>query len=297
MKLSVLMSVYRKESPDFFRQSLDSLAAQTLPANEFLIVEDGPLGKELQAVIADYKSRLPIVSLSLPVNVGLGAALREGLNVCGGEFVARMDSDDICVLERFRMQMDFLERNPLVDVLGGAWVEFDEDPSRPHSMRSLPAEGPELLRYARFRNPINHPAIIFRRASVLAAGSYRSYLDFEDYHLFARMLMLGYRLYNMKEILLYHRVGNGMMSRRGGYAYFKRDIAFQLYLYRIGFLGALGCLRNILLRAPVRLTPTYLRALCYGLLLRTRFTPKPASCGENQVVKGHDLGSAVSHSN
>ena len=291
------MSVYARESPAFFRQSLDSIAGQTLAADEIVIVEDGPLGEELKAVIAAYKSCLPIVSLRLPANVGLGAALREGLNVCRGEYVARMDSDDICVPERFWMQMNFLERNPRVDVVSGTWVEFDEDPSRPHSMRALPAQGPELLRYARFRNPINHPAVIFRKASVLAAGNYQSYLDFEDYHLFARMLMLGYCLYNMQEILLYHRVGNGMMTRRGGYAYCKRDILFQFYLYRIGLLGACGCLRNILLRAPARLTPSFLRALCYRFLLRRRFTPTRAARGESQVLKGHNLNPAVSDSN
>jgi len=296
MKLSVLMSVYARESPAFFRQSLDSIAAQTLPADEVVIVEDGPLGEELKAVIASYKSCLPIVSLRLPANVGLGAALREGLNVCRGEYVARMDSDDICVPERFWTQMNFLKRNPCVDVVGGTWVEFDEDPSRPHSMRVLPAQGPELLRYARFRNPINHPVVIFRKASVLAAGSYQSYLDFEDYHLFARMLMLGYSLYNMDEILLYHRVGNGMMTRRGGYAYFKRDIAFQFYLYRIGLLNVFGCVRNILLRAPIRLTPGVLRALCYRLLLRRRFTPGLTSSGNNRVVKGYGFNRAVSDS-
>jgi glycosyltransferase involved in cell wall biosynthesis len=271
------MSVYTKESPAFFRQSLDSIAAQTLPADEIVIVEDGPMGEELKMVIAAYKSCLPIVSLRLPAHVGLGASLREGLNVCRGEYVARMDSDDICVPERFWMQINFLERNPRVDVVSGTWVEFDEDPSRPHSMRILPAEGSELRRYAKFRNPINHPAIIFRKASVLAAGSYQSCLDFEDYHLFARMLMRGYSLYNMKEILLYHRVGNGMMTRRGGYAYLKRDIAFQFYLYRIGLLGAFGCLMNILLRAPVRLMPSFLRALCYKFLLRRRFTFRTVS--------------------
>jgi glycosyltransferase involved in cell wall biosynthesis len=262
------MSVYAKESPAFFRQSLDSLAAQTLPADEVVIVEDGPLGEDLQSVIADYKSRLPIVSLRLPVNVGLGAALREGLNVCRGECVARMDSDDVCLPERFRMQMDFLERNPRVDVVSGTWAEFDEDPSRPHSLRSLPVDGPELLRYAKLRNPINHVTVVFRKASMLAAGSYQPFLDFEDYHLFARMLMLGYSLYNMKEILVNVRVGNGMLARRGGYSYFKREIRFQFFLRKLGLLTAAECARNILLRAPIRLTPPFVRALCYRLLLR-----------------------------
>ena len=79
MKLSVLMSVYCKESPAFLCQCLDSLVSQTLQADEVVIVEDGPLGKALEASIASYQASLPIVSLSLPVNVGLGEALRAGL--------------------------------------------------------------------------------------------------------------------------------------------------------------------------------------------------------------------------
>lgn len=271
MKLSVLMSVYCEESPVFLRQCLDSLAAQTLPADEVVIVEDGPLGEELEAVIADYRTGLRIVSLCLPANVGLGEALCAGLNVCQGEYVARMDADDICIPERFQLQLAFLEQNPRVDVASGTWAEFDRDWSKLHSLRILPATGRELLRYAKLRNPINHVTVIFRKAAVLAAGGYQSFPGFEDYHLWARMLVLGYRLCNMDVILVFVRVGNGMQGRRGGYTYFKRDIAFQMFLYKIGLLGVSECIRNILLRAPIRLAPILLRSLCYRLFLRKRF--------------------------
>src|SRR5208282_1865908 len=125
MKLSVLMSVYNRESPAYFGQCLDSLVAQILPANEVVLVKDGPLGSDLEDVIARYQLRLPIVSLSLPANVGLGEALRAGLDLCLGEYVARMDSDDICVPERFQLQTAFLESNRQVDIVGSAWAEFD----------------------------------------------------------------------------------------------------------------------------------------------------------------------------
>jgi glycosyltransferase involved in cell wall biosynthesis len=279
MKLSVLMSVYCKESPAFLCQCLDSLVSQTLQADEVVIVEDGPLGKALEASIASYQASLPIVSLSLPVNVGLGEALRAGLQVCRGEYVARMDSDDICMPCRFQIQMDFLERNPDVDVVSGTWAEFDEDCSRPHSLRRLPATGPALLRYAKFRNPINHVTAVFRKSAVLAAGSYQSFHGFEDYHLWARMLTLGYRLHNIEEILVCVRVGNGMQGRRGGFGYFKREIAFQSYLRKIGLLSGTEYIGNILLRAPIRITPVFVRALCYKLFLRKRFTSELRSAG------------------
>jgi O104-antigen biosynthesis beta-1,3-galactosyltransferase len=268
MKLSVLMPVYYKESPAYLRQSLDSLAMQSLAADEVVIVEDGPLGEQLDAVIAEYRKILPIVSLRLPVQSGLGAALSAGLHLCQGEYVARMDSDDICVPERFEKQMSFLDTNHEVDVVGGAIAEFAEDVSLPHSIRRLPATGSALRRFARSRTPMNHMTVVFRKASVVAAGNYEPCQGFEDYHLWARMLMLGYSLYNMKEILVYARSGNGMQGRRGGLAYLKGEIGFQAFLRRMGLLGAPEAIWNILMRGPIRLAPESIRAQCYRLFLR-----------------------------
>ncbi len=269
MKLSVLMSVYDKESPAFLRQCLDSLAIQTLPADEVVIVEDGPLGEQLEATIGEYRKILPIVSLPLPAHVGLGSALRAGLYMCRGEYVARMDTDDVSVPERFSKQVSFLENHRKVDVVGGAIAEFDEDCTAPRSIRLLPATGLSLRRFAKSRTPMNHMTVVFRKASVVAAGGYEPFPGFEDYHLWARMLTLGYRLHNMNDILVYARCGNGMQGRRGGLAYLKREIEFQLYLRKIGLLDAAGSLLNILMRGPIRLAPESFRSLCYSLFLRT----------------------------
>jgi glycosyltransferase involved in cell wall biosynthesis len=268
MKLSVLMPVYDRESASYLRQSLDSLAAQTLRADEVVLVEDGPLGEELAAVIAAYAAYLPLVPLRLPVHAGLGIALRAGLNACRGEFVARMDSDDICVPNRFQKQLAFLESHPEVDVVGGAIAEFGANCPAANSVRRLPVTNRALLRFASFRNPLNHMTVVFRRASVQAAGSYRPCPGFEDYHLWVRMLALGCRLHNMDEVLVYARCGNGMQNRRGGLAYFKQEMAFQFFLHKMGMLRASGCLRNVLVRAPIRLAPAFIRSFCYGLFLR-----------------------------
>jgi glycosyltransferase involved in cell wall biosynthesis len=269
MKLSVLMPVYDKETPANLCQCLDSLAIQTLPADEVVIVEDGPLGEELNGTIAAYRKVLPIASLALPIHIGLGAALRAGVYGCRGEYVARMDSDDICVPERFQKQVSFLDRNPEIDVVGSAIAEFEQDCSNPRSIRLLPAAGQALRQFAKSRTPMNHMTVVFRKASVVSAGNYESCQGFEDYHLWARMLTLGYRLHNMDEVLVCVRCGNGMQSRRGGLAYLKADIEFQSFLRKMGLLDAAGSLLNILMRAPLRLAPSPVRALCYNLFLRT----------------------------
>jgi glycosyltransferase involved in cell wall biosynthesis len=269
MKLSVLMSIYAKESPAFLRQCLDSLAVQTLPADEVVIVEDGPLGEPLKATIAEYRKILPIVLLPLPFHAGLGAALRAGVYLCQGEYVARMDTDDICVPERLQKQVSFLDANRECDVVGGAIAEFEEDSAAPRSIRLLPSAGQALRRFARSRTPMNHMTVAFRKASVVAAGNYESCQGFEDYHLWARMLTLGYRLHNLSDILVYARCGNGMQGRRGGLAYLKEEIEFQSFLRKMGLLDAAGSFLNIMMRGPIRLAPTSVRALCYTLFLRT----------------------------
>jgi glycosyltransferase involved in cell wall biosynthesis len=269
VKLSVLMSVYDKETPAHLRECLDSLAIQTLPADEVVIVEDGPLGEQLRTTIADYKRILPVVVLALPTHLGLGAALRVGVEACTGEYVARMDSDDVCVKERFQRQVEFLDRNPMVDVVGSTIEEFQNDCAQPQSIRRLPVEGLALLRFAKFRTPMNHVTVVFRKASVIAAGNYENLPHHQDYRLWAKMLMLGYRLHNMSDILVHVRCGNGMQRRRGGFMYLKMDIQIQLFLHKLGLVSASGCLRNIVARGSIRLAPRAVRSLCYRLFLRS----------------------------
>ncbi len=160
----------RKKSPGFLRQSLESLCGQTFSPDEVVLVEDGPLGEDLASVIASFRTRLPIVSVRLPVNKGLGIALSEGLDQCRGEFVARVDGDDISVPDRFEKQLAFLDANPGVDVVGGATAEFDDDRLTPRAIRRLPCSGLGLLRFAKYRNPLNHMTVIFRKAAVLEEG-------------------------------------------------------------------------------------------------------------------------------
>lgn len=273
MRLSVLMSVYRRESPEFLRQCLESLAAQTVEADEIVIVEDGPLGEELTELIRHARAVLPIVSLRLLAHAGLGLALREGLNTCRGELVARMDADDICAPERFARQLDFLESNPQVDVAGSAIAEFKEDPLAVSSIRRLPSAGEELMKCAQYRNPLNHMTVMFRRRAVLDAGSYQACAGFEDYHLWVRMLRRGCQLHNLPDVLVYVRCGNGMQQRRGGFSYLLRELEFQRFLHSTGLLDLPACARNILLRAPIRMAPAFMRSFLYDRFLRDPAPP------------------------
>jgi len=275
MKFSVLISVYFKENPVFFRAALESIVTQDLLPDEIVLVEDGPISEALAHVIADFKKRYPRLFIVVPLeqNMGLGNALRIGLAACNYEIVARMDTDDICAPNRFRKQIDFLRLHDDIAVVGTNIEEFNNVPGDLGSLRIMPEGGKKLLKFARYRSPVNHPSIMFRKSRVLAAGSYSGdILLWEDFALFIRMLKQGDQFHNIQEILLYFRVGTGIetIKRRSGWHYFKSEWKFSLYALKIKHLSYWEWCSYIILKLPLRLLPPRLVLLIYTRLLRKR---------------------------
>ena len=167
MKFSVLLSVYCKESPIYFRESLNSILSQTLRPSEIILVEDGPLTEELDNEITRYLDLHPHLKvITLSINQGLGKALNEGLKHCSYDIVARMDTDDIAKPDRFEKQLAVFEKYSDIDVVG-AWIdEFEDDISDVKSVRKLPELPDDIRQFAKRRNPINHPVVMFRKSAV-----------------------------------------------------------------------------------------------------------------------------------
>ena len=269
MSFSVLMSLYSKENPTCLDQSLNSIFTQTLLADEVILVEDGPLTADLYNVVEEYKKKfLELKIVPINKNGGLGKALNEGLKHCSYELVCRVDTDDICKPNRFERQVAFMEAHPEIDVCSAAIDEFVDDIKHVTSTRVLPETHEELYHFGKRRNPINHPASIFRKKAVEAAGSYQHFDLFEDYYLWARMMMNGARFHNIKESMLYFRYSPEMIKRRGGWKYAWTEMKFQLELYRIGYISLLTMLENILIRSFIRIVPNKLRGAIYLNLLR-----------------------------
>lgn len=267
--ITVLMSIYYKEHPAYFRASLDSLFAQTLLPDEIVLVEDGPLTSELDNVVSEYAERYPILKVvPMPVNQGLGKALNEGLKHCSYELVARMDTDDIAMPDRFQKQMEVFNKHPEVDVCS-AWIdEFVGDVQNVTSTRKLPEWHEDIVLYAQGRNPMNHPVVMFRKSKVLAAGGYQHFPLFEDYYLWARMLKSGAKFYNIQQSLLLFRTSPDMFKRRGGWKYAKDEFCFQKMLLKMGLITRKRFVMNVVIRFPSRIIPNGLRSLIYKKLLR-----------------------------
>ena len=259
---SVLMSVYDAESPVNLRQSIDSIRSQDFPPSEFVLVIDGPINTGLTEVINSYPE---IKRVQLPQNLGLGGALNEGLKHVSYEIVARMDSDDIAFPSRMGKQ--FAKMTEGYDLISAPIQEFTGSTSYVTGERNLPCTQEEIISYSHKRNPFNHPCVMFRKSSVLAAGGYNSdYLFFEDYDLWVRMLQNGAKVMNLSEPLLYMRTDEGMYLRRGGKEYASIMLKFHKHLLSSGWTTKWEYLTGALPHAVICVMPEFIRRAVYRRL-------------------------------
>jgi len=266
---SVLMSVYAREQPAALQAALESLAHQTLAPAEVVLVKDGPLTAELDAVIDGFQSRLPLKVHALSENVGLAAALNEGLQHVSQPWVMRFDSDDICLPERTHLQME-MARTDLYGLFGGQIKEFDVDPEKTKRSRSVPCVHEEIKRYGLRRNPFNHMTVCYRKDLAVSLGGYPPIPYMEDYGLWTRMLASGATAANSPETLVLARVGNGMLKRRGGMRYAKSEWQLQKQMVSLGLKSRFAAMRDGTVRSLVFLSPQWVRGWIYGRWLRTR---------------------------
>ena len=269
MNFSVLISVYYKEKPECLNDAITSIFNQTLLPNEVILVEDGKLIDELYDVIKRLQEKYnDIKTVCLKENKGLGPALNEGLKYCSYDIVARMDSDDICMPDRFRIQTDFLEKHPNIDIVSGWIDEFYGNKENIISTRKIPEKHNDIVKFGKSRNPINHPATMFRKSIICNIGGYRAIPFLEDYDLWVRAILNGAHLYNIQQSLLWFRLSDNAFLRRGGIDYAKNEIKFQQNLYKIGYISIINMYSNIFIRLIIRLLPNMIRKYIYVFRLR-----------------------------
>lgn len=268
---SVLMSIYEKEKRENFRIAIESVYDnQTLKPNEIVLVEDGILTKELYDEIEKQKEKLGSILkiIKLEKNRGLGEALNIGLKNCTNELIARMDTDDIALPNRFEKQIFYMKKQPEVDILSSFMYEFKDNIENIVSIKEVPINNIE--KYLKKRNPINHPSVIFKKLKVLEAGSYKDLFFNEDYYLWARMMVKGAKFANIPEPLVYFRVTDDTYKRRGGWKYVKAEWKIQKELRKLKITNGIEFWGNVILKTGVRMMPNFIRKFIYIKLLRKK---------------------------
>lgn len=210
-KYSVLMSLYKKENPEYLRIAIDSMLNQTVAPDEIVLVEDGPLTDDLYAVLDEYPM---LHRVKNEINLGLGLALNVGLKECRNELVARMDTDDCSKPERCEKQLQRFLEKPYLAVVGSHIDEFIGDISNVVSQRIVPTTSEEIYKFAKKRSAFNHPAVMYSKTAVLENNGYADLKRNQDVDLFGRMLFNGNKAENIDEALLWFRSSDELAKRR-----------------------------------------------------------------------------------
>lgn len=267
---SVLMSLYIKEQPEFLDKALNSIVNQTLTPNEVVVVLDGPITSELEKVIKRYVNEFNYIrTVPLDKNVGLANALNEGLKFCNNNYVFRMDTDDIAVKTRCSKQLQYLLEKDL-DILGSNIKEFTEQVSNVKVSKKMPLTQNEIIKYAKYRNPFNHPSVLFKKDFIIKLGGYKDFPLFEDYELWIRAIQAGAKCANLDNDLVLMRGNLNMYKRRGGMKYLRYIFKFRNEIKKQKFISYRVFVFSTFSQSLVALLPNDFRKSFYACFLRVK---------------------------
>lgn len=259
---SVIMSVYNGDDVDYFNEAMRSIwDEQILKPNYIILVRDGFVSKKMEEAIVNWELKLKtkIKVVRSKYNVGLAISLNKAISVCDTDYVARMDADDVSLPDRFNQQVEFLKRNPKVDILGGNIVETDFDTFEKNI--SYPIESEKISKLSKIRSPHAHVTVFMKREALLSIGCYPTYYP-EDYPLWAIVQVNNLICKNIDSTLVKVRMNDGMLSRRGK-DFFLGILEAILFQKRIGHINVFQMFFNIVYRFIVHCMPMPIRKLIY----------------------------------
>lgn len=270
MNFSVCMSVYKNDKPADFLVAVRSIYNQTVSPNDIVLVVDGPVGEELKETIAILQGEIGVLNVIwLPTNQGHATARQTALMAAKNELVAVMDADDISVPNRFEKQLKAFEEHPEVSVVGGLINEFIGTPENVVGTRIVPEQDAEIKAYLKSRCPMNLVTVMMRKSHLQAVGGYIDWYCEEDYYLWIRLALAGYKFYNIQENLVDVRVGEEMYQRRGGWRYFKSEASLQRYMWKHDVIGLGRYLYNVAIRFAVQVAmPNSVRGWVFRMFAR-----------------------------
>ena len=269
-KYSVLMSLYKKEKPEYLCLALDSMINQTIKPDEIVLVEDGYLTPELYAVVNEYQTNYQelIHIVVNEKNMGLGLALNVGLKECRNELIARMDTDDVSKPYRCAKQLKKFEEKPELSIVGSHIDEFVGDIANVISARRVPISTEEIYEFAKRRSAFNHPAVMYRKSKVLEQGGYADLKRNQDVDLFGRMLYAGCKAENIDESLLWFRSSDELAKRRKSWENTWSYIATIKNFWKMGYSTFWDYAMVAVAQTSMYLMPVKVQNLVYKKLLR-----------------------------
>ena len=271
---SIIMSLYKNDKPEFVKEALDSmLEHQSKTPDEIVLVQDGPVSDDFSILLQDYEDEYGELFnvIKLEKNGGLGNALRIGVESAKYDICARMDSDDICLPDRFEKQLAYLDSHPECDIVGGQMSEFIDSPDNIVGRRHVPLTNDEIYDYMKSRCAMNHVTVMFRKDAVLKVGNYQDWFWNEDYYLWFRMMKAGCKFANLPDVAVNVRSGIDQYARRGGKKYFDSEIGIKRLMLKEGMLTKAQFAINYMERFIIQLVlPNRIRGWVFRTFARKK---------------------------
>lgn len=264
-KVSVIMGLYLHDDAQFLPNAIKSILNQSFRNLEFIIVMDATTPQELEDIVNRFSE---VDDRVIPIKINRRCIFPEVLNIaissCSGDYIARMDPDDVSLVDRLAEQVSFLEANPDVDIVGSFAQEIDSQGNEIFS-KVLPKENGELRYFQSFRDAFVHPSVMFKSDFFSRYGLYSESFDhkpFEDTELWCRSFLKGAVGANIPKELIHFRQDQSFFSRRGNLSY-----AIKEYLIRSAYRKSIGLpKRTIALQlavAAMRIAPRTVKQFLY----------------------------------
>ena len=262
--MTVGIPFYSKSDISYLIDSIDSILKQSIRPCKLHLIQDGAVSEEVTKIINDYRKKYPdLIKIIILNKKGLPHALNNSISQADTKYYARMDSDDIAFKNRIEKQIDFLEKNNDIDILGAWSIEFESDyKSEKCFINKRPNKQSDIEKYFHYMNPLIHPLVIFRMSVFEKIGFYdERFVTDQDLQLWARALKKKVGISNLQEPLLYFRT-EGRHNRRSKFTAILRQILAR-YSY-----NTISLRLNILKIVAIifRLTPNYFKDWAYKKL-------------------------------
>lgn len=205
-KVSVIMPVYNGDK--YLREAVDSILSQTFTDFEFIIINDGSTDRTREILESYYDQRIRLVHQK---NIGISASLNKGINLARGEYIARMDADDISLPDRFLKQVSFLDLNPDITVCG-TWLSFFNT-SKTFQTWKTSTNYNEVKCNLLFGCDVAHPSVFIRKADIIKNKLFykENFVCAQDYELWVR-ISAKLKITNIGEVLLKYRIHNNQIG-------------------------------------------------------------------------------------
>ena len=272
-RFSVCMATYKNDDPENLRTAINSIYTnQTVKPSEVILVVDGQIPDTLRTVISEMQDQIDVLNvIYLEQNMGHAVARQTGVEAAATPLIALMDADDISISERFEMQLRAFQQHPDVTVVGGLIHEFVGEPTNVVGTRVCPQLDIDIKKYLKSRCPMNQVTVMFKKENVMSVGGYQDWYCEEDYYLWIRLTLAGFKFFNLQENLVNVRVGDKAYQRRGGYRYFKSEAKLQKYMFSKNIISCWRYMYNVLIRLIVQvLMPNAIRGWVFQKFARSK---------------------------